>query len=89
MSTYDPIGIDYMCPFCVTPWKCNGPHIDHSDLESFQDYVNSVRQEVIEEAVKTIRYQCGHTKYVGCRPCIHDQIATRVEKLAYGHKPEA
>jgi len=21
---YDP---DYMCPNCVTPWKCNGPHI--------------------------------------------------------------
>ena len=18
---------DYMCPNCVTPWKCNGPHI--------------------------------------------------------------
>lgn len=21
---YDP---DYMCPNCVTPWKCNGPHV--------------------------------------------------------------
>ena len=21
---YDP---EYMCPNCVTPWKCNGPHI--------------------------------------------------------------
>jgi hypothetical protein len=20
---YDP---DYMCPNCLTPWKCNGPH---------------------------------------------------------------
>ena len=18
---------EYMCPNCVTPWKCNGPHI--------------------------------------------------------------
>lgn len=22
---------DYMCPNCVTPWKCNGPHIPGSD----------------------------------------------------------
>lgn len=20
--------LDYMCPNCVTPWKCNGPHLD-------------------------------------------------------------
>lgn len=20
----------YMCPNCVTPWKCNGPHIPES-----------------------------------------------------------
>jgi len=19
---------EYMCPNCVTPWKCNGPHIE-------------------------------------------------------------
>lgn len=25
---------DDMCPNCVTPWKCNGPHIDYDD-ESF------------------------------------------------------
>jgi hypothetical protein len=22
---------DYMCPNCVTPWKCNGPHIPEPD----------------------------------------------------------
>jgi hypothetical protein len=27
----------YMCPFCVTPWKCNGPHIPDDDLDSFND----------------------------------------------------
>ena len=21
---------DYMCPNCVTPWKCNGPHLPMS-----------------------------------------------------------
>ena len=23
----DELGYDYMCPNCVTPWKCNGPHL--------------------------------------------------------------
>lgn len=22
---------EYMCPNCVTPWKCNGPHIPESE----------------------------------------------------------
>lgn len=42
---------DYMCPFCVTPWKCNGPHIDQDDLEEFESYV----QYKIEEALDEIR----------------------------------
>ena len=24
----EPYSHEYMCPNCVTPWKCNGPHID-------------------------------------------------------------
>lgn len=24
---------DGMCPNCVTPWKCNGPHCAHSTVE--------------------------------------------------------
>ena len=83
MVTYDPLGVDYMCPFCVSPWKCNGPHIGPDDLDSFNSYVDDIRDEIIESAVKMIRENCGHTKYVGCRPCIHDQIAHRVEKLAF------
>ncbi len=29
---------DYMCPFCVTPWKCNGPHIEPEDMAEFEAY---------------------------------------------------
>lgn len=25
-SEYDPVDGSDMCPNCVTPWKCNGPH---------------------------------------------------------------
>lgn len=29
---------EYMCPFCVTPWKCNGPHIEPEDMAEFEAY---------------------------------------------------
>jgi len=22
---------EYMCPNCLTPWKCNGPHIEEKN----------------------------------------------------------
>ena len=28
--TYDPE--DDMCPNCVTPWKCNGPHLTGDEM---------------------------------------------------------
>lgn len=76
--TYDPLGIDYMCPFCVTPWKCNGPHILVDEMLNFQTYMDDVAADVLTEAIQAVYKDCGHTKYVGCRPCIHDEIADRV-----------
>src|SRR6056297_1143821 len=38
---------DYMCPFCVTPWKCNGPHIEPQDLPNFQSYIQDTRDEAL------------------------------------------
>lgn len=36
---------DYMCPFCVSPWKCNGPHIDEGDMENFLLYMEDRNAE--------------------------------------------
>lgn len=44
---------DYMCPFCVTPWKCNGPHIDEDDLEEFEAYVQDRIKEAFDEVHPT------------------------------------
>jgi hypothetical protein len=30
-------GNEYMCPNCVTPWKCNGPHIGDSPKHGYGD----------------------------------------------------
>ena len=32
---------EYMCPFCVNPWKCNGPHIEPEDMVEFEAYSRS------------------------------------------------
>jgi hypothetical protein len=29
-----PKSDEYLCPNCVTPWKCNGPHILEEDLHA-------------------------------------------------------
>ena len=28
-AEWDPY--EYMCPNCVSPWKCNGPHIESEE----------------------------------------------------------
>jgi len=33
----EPAPDEYMCPNCVTPWKCNGPHIDRTLLREDQE----------------------------------------------------
>jgi hypothetical protein len=79
--TEDPLGIDYMCPFCVTPWKCNGPHIDVDDLPAFRLYMDDVAADLLTEAIQAVYKDCHHTKYVGCRPCPHDEIAERLRGI--------
>lgn len=29
---------DYMCPNCVTPWKCNGPHLREKTMTERKEY---------------------------------------------------
>ena len=78
MATYDPLGIDWMCPFCVTPWKCNGPHFGPEDMPNFQTYIDDVWDEALGEAIDAIYEDCHHTKFERCPPCPHDVIAKRV-----------
>ena len=33
---------DYMCPNCVTPWKCNGPHIEETEDKMDKNLVNKL-----------------------------------------------
>lgn len=45
---------DYMCPNCVTPWKCNGPHLMGESVMEIGDDLPSGETEVsleLEEAM--------------------------------------
>lgn len=48
--TYD----EYMCPFCVTPWKCNGPHIPEDDMPALRDWEADIRADEREQAAQRI-----------------------------------
>lgn len=34
LAVAQDLGVDYMCPNCVTPWKCNGPHLSPGEAGS-------------------------------------------------------
>jgi hypothetical protein len=36
---------DYECPFCVTSWICDGPHISsQKDIDNYFDYTEYTRE---------------------------------------------
>ena len=55
---------EYMCPFCVTPWKCNGPHIEPEDMAEFKAYSRSQYDlgflDGLDAARKAVRNECFH-----------------------------
>lgn len=52
-ATEEPTA-EYMCPFCVTPWKCNGPHIDEQDLANYE----SASAETYESGQRDMLAKC-------------------------------
>lgn len=49
--THHGIGTpDYMCPYCVTPWKCNGPHIYEDDLPQYNADMRVAYEQGLEDA---------------------------------------
>lgn len=44
---------DYMCPFCVTPWKCNGPHVEWDDLDNYNGALEDAYAQGLSDAAAT------------------------------------
>jgi hypothetical protein len=36
----------YLCPFCVSSWDCDGPHIEEEDINSFNERVHYMREDM-------------------------------------------
>jgi len=36
----------YLCPFCVSTWDCDGPHIREEDINSFNERINYMREDM-------------------------------------------
>jgi hypothetical protein len=36
----------YLCPFCVSTWDCDGPHIKEEDLDSFNERLHFMREDM-------------------------------------------
>ena len=35
----------WACPFCVTSWLCDGPHIEPKDMRSFVEYMHYAKED--------------------------------------------
>ena len=36
---------EWVCPFCVTSWICDGPHIEAKDIQSFAEYMYYAKED--------------------------------------------
>lgn len=44
----------YICPFCVSSWDCDGPHIAEEDLPSFYERLGYIREDLALVALEEI-----------------------------------
>jgi hypothetical protein len=44
----------YLCPFCVSSWDCDGPHIEEKDLDSFYERLGYIREDLTLLALEEI-----------------------------------
>lgn len=56
-------------------------------MVEFQEYVDNKWDEAIGQAIEQVYKDCHHTKYEGCQPCPHDEIAHRIGELETRKEP--
>jgi hypothetical protein len=37
--------LKWVCPFCLTSWLCDGPHIEPKDINSFSEYLYYAKED--------------------------------------------
>lgn len=44
-----------MCPFCVSTWDCDGPHIEEKDLKNYFERIWYIKEDLALICVETIQ----------------------------------
>ena len=61
----------YLCPFCVSSWVCDGPHIEEKDVGNYYKKISLIKEDFGEYA-KELILKNGESLNL-------DQLATLVE----------
>ena len=87
---------DYMCPYCVTPWKCNGPHISEDDLPQYNADMQVWYERGLLEAIAAVEAYADERLVVTKHPNMSEDItaalraaATRLRALLDGQRNES
>jgi hypothetical protein len=68
----------YLCPFCVSSWDCDGPHIEEKDLPSFYLRLYHIREDLAELAREEI---------LSNRNLSHEELAQVIHKAITNRTP--
>ena len=63
-------------------WNCGTEHECSASIDALSREYNTDKKDVIE----AIYQECHHTKYVGCDPCIHDEMVSIIDSLENGYE---
>lgn len=44
----------YICPFCVSSWDCDGPHIKEEELVNYYERINYIKEDLALIAQETV-----------------------------------
>lgn len=69
----------YLCPFCVSSWDCDGPHIAEEDLPSFFERFGYIREDLALVAVEEIqRFEAStQTDLSDLRQAVYNRLIKR------------
>jgi len=45
----------YLCPFCLSSTRCEGPHIEEIDEKNFLEYILKIKEDYIETTLQCLR----------------------------------
>ena len=64
-------------PLCPHTWGLPMPASEPSEC-GYCGIIAMVRADERETNVQLITSLCAHTKYLGCKPCIHDELVNMI-----------